>query len=103
MDCSLSGSSVYGILQARIIDIENRLMDMGMGKGRGEEGEGRMYGESNMETYINICKIDSKWEFPVGHRELKPVLCDNLEVWDEVEDRDIQEGGDIRITTADSC
>ena len=28
---------------------------------RGEEGE--MYGESNMETYITICKIDSQWEF----------------------------------------
>ena len=25
---------------------------------RGEEGE--MYGESNMETYITICKIDSQ-------------------------------------------
>ena len=22
-----------------------------------------MYGESNMETYIIICKIDSQWEF----------------------------------------
>ena len=32
-------------------DIENRLMDMG---GR-EEGEGGMYEESNMETYIAIC------------------------------------------------
>ena len=29
-------------------DIENRLMDMG--KWGGEEGEGGMYGESNMET-----------------------------------------------------
>ena len=27
------------------------------------EGEGDMYGESNMETYIIICKIDSQWEF----------------------------------------
>ena len=32
-------------------DIENRLMDIGR-----EEGE--MYGKSNMETYITICKID---------------------------------------------
>ena len=39
---------------------ENRLMDMA---GVGEEGEGGMYGESNMETYITICKIDSQWEF----------------------------------------
>ena len=32
--------------------------------GRDEE-EGRMYGESNRETYITICKIDSQWEFAV--------------------------------------
>ena len=30
-----------------------------------------MYGESNMETYITICKIDSQWEFAVRLRELK--------------------------------
>ena len=29
-----------------------------------------MYGESNMETYVTICKIDSQWEF-VCLRELK--------------------------------
>ena len=28
--------------------------------GHGERGgEGEMYGESNMETYITICKVDS--------------------------------------------
>ena len=32
---------------------------------RGEEGEREIYGESNMETYITICKIDSQWEFAV--------------------------------------
>ena len=26
-------------------------------------GEGEMYGRSNMETYITICKIDSQQEF----------------------------------------
>ena len=36
-------------------------MDMGWGRG---EGDG-MYGESNMETYITIYKIDSQWEFAV--------------------------------------
>ena len=41
-------------------DIENRLMDMG----RGEE-MGELYGESNMETSITVCKIDSQWEFAV--------------------------------------
>ena len=24
-------------------------------------GEGEMYGESNMETYVTICKIDGQW------------------------------------------
>ena len=32
--------------------------------GHGERGEGgEMYGKSNMETYITICKIDSQREF----------------------------------------
>jgi len=29
------------------------------------EGKGGMYGESNMETYITVCKINSQWEFAV--------------------------------------
>ena len=34
--------------------------------GDGERGgEGEMYGNSNMETYITTCKIDSQWEFAV--------------------------------------
>ena len=34
--------------------------------GHGERvGEGEMNGESNMETYITICKIDIQWEFAV--------------------------------------
>ena len=48
----------------------NRHREQTYGQGeRGEEGE--MYGESNMETYITICKIDSQWEFTVCLRELK--------------------------------
>ena len=31
----------------------------------GEEGAGGMCGESNTETFITICKIDSQWEFAV--------------------------------------
>ena len=51
--------------------------------GHGERGgEGEMYGDSNMETYVTICKIDSPWEFPVCLRELKQGLCINLEGWD---------------------
>ena len=30
-----------------------------------------MYGKSNMETYITICKIDSQQEFAVWLRKLK--------------------------------
>ena len=38
-----------------------------------------MYGKSDMETYITICKIDSPREFAVWLRKLKQVLCINLE------------------------
>ena len=41
-----------------------------------------MYGKSNMETYITICKIGSPWEFAVWLRKLKQELCINLEEWD---------------------
>ena len=50
-----------------------------MEMGGGEEGKGEMYGESNMETYTTLCKIDSQWEFAVWIRELKHGLCDSLE------------------------
>ena len=36
-----------------------------MDMGGGEEGEGEMYGESNMEIYNTIYKIDSQWKFVV--------------------------------------
>ena len=38
-----------------------------------------MCGESNMETYITICKLDSQREFAVRLRELKQGFCINLE------------------------
>ena len=67
-------------------------------------GEGETYGESNMETYITICKIDSHWKFSVQLRELKQGLFINLEVWDgEGYWREVHEGGDICIPMADSC
>jgi len=63
-----------------------------------------MYGESNMEAYITICKIDNQWEFAVCLRELKQGLCINLEEWDgEGDGREVQEGGDICTPMADSC
>ena len=73
--------------------------------GRGERGgEGEMYGKSNMETYITICKIDSQWEFVLWLRKLKQGLCINLEGWDgEGDGREVQKGGDICIPMAYSC
>ena len=40
-----------------------------------------MYGKSNMETYITICKIDSQQEFAVWCRKLTQGFCINLDVW----------------------
>ena len=63
-----------------------------------------MYGESNMKTYITICKIDSQWEFAVCLREHKLGLCINLEGWDgEGDGREFQEGEDMGVPMADSC
>ena len=63
-----------------------------------------MYGKSNMETYITICKIDSQWEFSIWFRKLKQGLCIKLEVWDsEGDGREVQKGTDICIPMTDSC
>ena len=57
-----------------------------------------------METYISICKIGSQREFALRLRKLKQGLCINLEGWDEERDgREVQKGGDISISMADSC
>ena len=65
-----------------------------MDLGRGEERV--RYGESNMEIYIIICKIDSQREFAVWLRKLKQGLCINLKGWDgEGNGREVQKGGDI--------
>ena len=73
--------------------------------GHGERGgEGEMYEESNMETYITIYKIESQWEFAVCLRKLKQGLCINLEGWDrEGDGREVQKGGDICMPMGDSC
>ena len=63
-----------------------------------------MYGKSNMETYITICKIYSQWEFTVWLRKLKKGLCINLVGWDgEADGREFQEGEDKYIPMAGSC
>ena len=63
-----------------------------------------MYGDSNMETYITIYKIDSQWEFAICLKKLQQGLCINLEGWDgEGGGREFQKGGDICTPMADSC
>ena len=70
----------------------------------GGEGEGEMYGKSNMETFITIYKIDSQWEFSVWLWELKQGLCIKLEEWDgEGDGREFQKRGDICLPLADLC
>ena len=72
--------------------------------GGGKEGEGVMYRESNIETYITVCEINSQCEFAIWLRELKLGLCNNLEGWDgEACGREVQEGGNICIPMADLC
>ena len=63
-----------------------------------------MYGKSNMETFITICKIDSQGEFAVLLRKLKQGLCVRLEGWDGRGDgTEVQKGGHICISMAVSC
>ena len=69
--------------------------------GHGERGgEGEMYGKSNMEPYITICKIDSQREFSVWLKlKLKQKLCINLEGWGgEGDGRKLQKGGGYMYT-----
>ena len=68
------------------------------------EGEGEMYGESNIEIHNTIRKIDSQREFAVWLRKLKQRLCINLEGWDgEGDGREFQKRGDICLPLADLC
>ena len=60
MDCSLPGSSVHGIFQARVLE----------------------WGAiAFSDIYTVLCEIDGKWETAVCHRGLSLVLCDGLEGW----------------------
>ena len=64
-----------------------------------------MYGESNMETYMTICKIESQREFAAWLRKLKQGLCINVggegdgERWE----RGSKGRGYIYIPMTDSC
>ena len=58
-------------------DVERRHVDTERGR-RGWDEWRKQHG--NIHT--TACKISSQWEFSVWLRELKPVLCDNLEGWE---------------------
>ena len=63
-----------------------------------------MYGKSNMETYITVCKIDSQWEFAVWLRKFKQGFYIYLKGWARKGDgTKVQKGGHIRIPMAVSC
>ena len=68
--------------------------------GHGERGgEGEIYGKSNVETYITLCKIDSQWEISVWLRKLKQGLYINPEGWDGAGDgREVQKGREYMYT-----
>ena len=62
------------------------------------EGEGEVYGKSNMETSIKICKIDSQRECSVCLRKLKQGLCIDLGGWDGEENgREVKKGGGMCV------
>ena len=62
-----------------------------------------MYGESNINTDITMCKVDGQGKFALCLRKLKPGLCINLggEMGREMGGRFKREG--IYIPMADSC
>ena len=63
-----------------------------------------MYGKSNMETYLTVCKTDSQWKYAIWLRKLKQGLCINLEGWDgKGGGREVHKAGNICIPMPDSC
>ena len=63
-----------------------------------------MYGKSNIETDVSICKIDSQQEFVVWLRKFKQGLYINLEGQKaEGDGKEFQKAGDTCIPMADSC
>ena len=63
-----------------------------------------MYGKSNMEIYITICKIDSQRAFAVA-QETQTGASYQPRGWNGEGDagREFQNGWDICIPMADSC
>ena len=63
-----------------------------------------MYGESNVEIYNAMCRIESQWEFAVWLRGFRHRLCDRLKGrMGQGARRELQTGGDTGVPVADSC
>ena len=60
-----------------------------------------MYEQSNMETYITMCKIDSQREFAQG-TQIGTLYQPRGVGWGE-NGREVQKGGEICISMIDSC
>ena len=80
-------------------DTENRPMDT-VG---GEEGEGEMYGESNVEIYNTICKIDSNGNLLYNSENSNRGFVTGWSGGGKGDRREVQEGEDMGILVADSC
>ena len=82
--------------------LQHSCLENPMGRGVWRATVHGVKNESDLtEATEHMCKTDSCWEAVVQHRELKPVLCDDLERWDG---RGAHEGGrlNISILMADS-
>ena len=87
-------------------------MDMGSIPSRGTKIP-QATGQLSLHAKSKICQLQIRPEAVKINKyiysyifklEVPPVLCDNLEGWDGVgSGREVQEGGDIWIPTADSC
>ena len=62
-----------------------------------------MYGKSNMETYITICKIDSQRVCCRAQETQIGALSQSRGMGWGKDGREVQKGGDICIPMADSC
>ena len=62
-----------------------------------------MYGKSNMETYITICKIDSNRNLLYGSGNSNRGSVQTKGWKGEEDGREVQKGEDICIPMADSC
>ena len=105
MDCSPPGSSVHGILQARMLEWVVIPFSRESSQTRDQTQVSHIVDRCFIvEIYITTCKVESQWEFVVWLKGLKQGLCINLEGWGgEGDRRKFQRGEDICIPMADSC